>query len=169
MNYVKNLYNGRINRKNYGLGLLFFFLVLILFGVILAGTLASYDSTFIIIILLAIYVIFVVHILSLHVRRLHDLGKSGWKTLLLIIPLVNFIILIWLLFAKSEENNNNYGSPLPKDTKFFDALFNQNTPHVYTMPISNIRYCNKCANQLEENSKFCSKCGAKILSQSVNK
>lgn len=34
------------------------------------------------------------------IRRLHDLGRSGWWSLLMFVPLVNFVSLIYLLFAK---------------------------------------------------------------------
>jgi len=163
MNYIKKLYSGRINRKNYGLGLLFFILLLILFAAVFAGVLASDDSTFILIVMSAIYAVFIVHIFSLHVRRLHDLGESGWKALLFIIPLVNLITLIWLLSAKSKENDNEYGNPLPKDVKFFDVIFSRNILQSHTTPKLDMRYCHKCANQLEGDSKFCPKCGTKVL------
>jgi uncharacterized membrane protein YhaH (DUF805 family) len=32
------------------------------------------------------------------IRRLHDMDKSGWYLLLAFIPLVNFFVLLWLLF-----------------------------------------------------------------------
>lgn len=43
------------------------------------------------------------------VKRLHDLGKSGWMALLSLIPIVNFIIGIYMAFFKGEECDNQYG------------------------------------------------------------
>lgn len=43
------------------------------------------------------------------VKRFHDLGKSGWFTLLLIVPIANIIFGIYAAFFKGEECDNQYG------------------------------------------------------------
>jgi uncharacterized membrane protein YhaH (DUF805 family) len=43
------------------------------------------------------------------VRRLHDVGKSGWMFLIVFIPLVGAIWLLVLLFSDSEQDNNKWG------------------------------------------------------------
>jgi uncharacterized membrane protein YhaH (DUF805 family) len=43
------------------------------------------------------------------VKRFHDLGKSGWFTCFLMIPIANFIFGIYAVFFKGEENDNQYG------------------------------------------------------------
>lgn len=43
------------------------------------------------------------------IKRFHDLGKSGWFTCLLFIPVVNFIFGIYIAFFKGEECDNEYG------------------------------------------------------------
>ena len=45
-------------------------------------------------------------------RRLNDLNRSGWWMLLLIVPLVNFILIIYLLAFRGTEGSNNWG-PAP--------------------------------------------------------
>lgn len=45
-------------------------------------------------------------ILVCNVRRLHDLGYSGWLVLLFIIPLWSLAI----IFRKGNEGNNKYGA-----------------------------------------------------------
>lgn len=51
--------------------------------------------------------------LALAVRRLHDIGKSGWWYLLLLVPLVGaIIILIW--FCKDSAPEANQWGPNPK-------------------------------------------------------
>src|SRR5262245_47893941 len=60
---------------------------------------------------------------ALAAKRFHDLGSSGWLSLLLIIPLVGFIAFIYLLFAGGEDYDNRYGParrqppPLPQPSR----------------------------------------------------
>ena len=51
--------------------------------------------------------------IALEVRRLHDIGKSGWYILIAIIPVAGFFILIYYHCLDSEERQNEYG-PSPK-------------------------------------------------------
>ena len=51
--------------------------------------------------------------LAVAVRRLHDIGKSGWFLLLLLIPLVGPIILI-VWFTKEGDRGPNAFGPDPK-------------------------------------------------------
>ena len=48
--------------------------------------------------------------LSLYVRRLHDLDQSGIWVLLLVVPLVNLGLLIYLLFFRGTDGANQYGA-----------------------------------------------------------
>ena len=51
--------------------------------------------------------------LALAVRRLHDIGKSGWWYLLILVPLVGgIILLIW--FCKDSRFEANKWGPCPK-------------------------------------------------------
>jgi uncharacterized membrane protein YhaH (DUF805 family) len=50
--------------------------------------------------------------LAVSARRLHDTGRSGWWTLLWIIPIVGWIILI-VWWAQDGQGENKYG-PSPK-------------------------------------------------------
>jgi uncharacterized membrane protein YhaH (DUF805 family) len=43
------------------------------------------------------------------VKRCHDLGKSGFFGLLMLIPLVNIIIGIYLAFFQGDLDDNEYG------------------------------------------------------------
>ena len=47
--------------------------------------------------------------LALAAKRFHDLGKSGWLSLVLAIPLFNLIAVIFLLFARGDDYDNQYG------------------------------------------------------------
>jgi uncharacterized membrane protein YhaH (DUF805 family) len=46
------------------------------------------------------------------VRRLHDLEKSGWWFLIVLIPLVGILYLIYLFIQEGDMNENIYG-PVP--------------------------------------------------------
>ena len=43
------------------------------------------------------------------VRRLHDLGKSGWMTLIVLIPLLGVIWLLVLMCSDSQPGGNKWG------------------------------------------------------------
>lgn len=51
------------------------------------------------------------------VRRLNDLNRTGWLSLLLFVPFVNFLLWLYLVFASGDEGHNDYGAPaLPPTT-----------------------------------------------------
>jgi uncharacterized membrane protein YhaH (DUF805 family) len=51
--------------------------------------------------------------IAVAVRRLHDVGKSGWFILISLIPIIGGIWLLVLLVTDSESGDNEYG-PNPK-------------------------------------------------------
>lgn len=53
--------------------------------------------------------------LAVSVRRLHDVGKSGWFFLIILIPLIGAIWLLILYCTDSQPGPNKYG-PNPKET-----------------------------------------------------
>lgn len=48
--------------------------------------------------------------LAVAVRRLHDVGKSGWMILIALIPLIGAIWLLVLMVTDSNPGINQYGS-----------------------------------------------------------
>ncbi len=48
--------------------------------------------------------------IALGVRRLHDIGKSGWCLLLFLIPIVNIILIFAWLCKEGDHNTNEYGA-----------------------------------------------------------
>jgi len=63
------------------------------------------------------YAVYMLAILSQVRRRLNDLGKTGWLGLLIIVPLVNIVFGLWLLFGPGDEGSNEYGpAPGPNTT-----------------------------------------------------
>ena len=48
--------------------------------------------------------------LAVSVRRLHDIGKSGWMYLLILIPIVGAIILLVWFCQDSQPGENKWGA-----------------------------------------------------------
>lgn len=91
-------FDGRANRKEFWT----FVLVNLVISAILANILPYLGSLF----SLAI----IVPSLAVSVRRLHDVGQSGWLLLVGLIPLVGLIILIYFYVQESHAGPNEYGS-----------------------------------------------------------
>ena len=43
------------------------------------------------------------------IRRLHDLNRSGWWALIMLIPLVNLLFAVYVIFFKGTKGPNKYG------------------------------------------------------------
>lgn len=50
--------------------------------------------------------------LAIIIRRLHDINKSGWNYLFILIPLAGPIIILVFLCQRSVDNDNHYGNIL---------------------------------------------------------
>jgi uncharacterized membrane protein YhaH (DUF805 family) len=49
-------------------------------------------------------------VFAVDIKRLHDMDRSGWYSLINLIPVVGtLIILIWLGFFKGTEGENRFG------------------------------------------------------------
>ena len=48
--------------------------------------------------------------LSIVVRRLHDIGKSGWFYLIILIPIIGFIWILILLCSDGVKEENKWGT-----------------------------------------------------------
>jgi uncharacterized membrane protein YhaH (DUF805 family) len=60
-----------------------------------------------------IYLLYVLAVfipgLAVIVRRLHDVGKSGWMYFIVLIPIIGAIWLLVLLFTDSQTGSNKWG------------------------------------------------------------
>jgi uncharacterized membrane protein YhaH (DUF805 family) len=67
-------------------------------------------------VLYAVYgIALIVPSIAVGIRRLHDVGKSGWWLLISLVPLVGFIILIVFLATQGNPGPNQYGPPPPTE------------------------------------------------------
>jgi uncharacterized membrane protein YhaH (DUF805 family) len=120
-------YQGRLGRKYWIFGNIFWFFILIIFIAIGALLLTSNNNNsdlFTWFFLVAI-IIFYYLTLSLSVRRFHDMDQTGWMVLTFVIPLVNLIMLVYMLITEGAKEENKYGSPLPRNKGFFDTILNK--------------------------------------------
>jgi uncharacterized membrane protein YhaH (DUF805 family) len=57
--------------------------------------------------------VFLIPLIAVATRRLHDIDRSGWWQLLVFVPIVGAIVLIiWLCTAGSPESNRFGNNPL---------------------------------------------------------
>ena len=59
--------------------------------------------------------------LAVSVRRLHDVNKSGWFYLIVLIPLIGAIWLLVLFFTEGDKAANQYGED-PKGNNELDQI-----------------------------------------------
>ncbi len=109
------VFTGRATRAQYWYFVLFNFLISFLLGFV-DGLVFGSDSS--VGLLSGLYsLVMIVPSIAISTRRLHDIGKSGWWQLILLIPLVGAIILIVFLAAKGDAADNQYGKPLTPSVK----------------------------------------------------
>jgi len=100
-------FNGRARRTEFWMFVLFNFIITMILTFI--DSLIGTDF-----ILSGLYGLFIlIPGLAVAVRRLHDIGKSGWWIFIQLIPLIGSIWLIVLWAQDSEPVTNEYG-PNPK-------------------------------------------------------
>ena len=51
--------------------------------------------------------------IAVSIRRLHDIGRSGWWFLLFLVPIIGWIVLIVFYCTKSQDEENLWG-PAPQ-------------------------------------------------------
>ena len=110
---LKNYANfeGRARRSEYWYYTLMNIIIVVALE-ILAGVcgMASSVLTIIVGLLLVIYALgTLVPSIAVMVRRLHDVGKSGWWYFIALIPIVGAIWLLVLLCTDSQPGSNEYG------------------------------------------------------------
>jgi uncharacterized membrane protein YhaH (DUF805 family) len=55
--------------------------------------------------------IIILPLLSVSVRRLHDVGRSGWWLFLQVVPIIGGLVLLWWYIQAGDETANEYGPP----------------------------------------------------------
>ena len=113
LNAIQNNYtnfSGRARRSEYWYFILFYYIISILAVVLdnllgLAMEMIGYG--------LITTLVALAHIIpsfALTVRRLHDVGKSGWFYFIAFIPFIGAIWLIVLFCTEGDQEENKYGA-----------------------------------------------------------
>ncbi|MEN9847655.1 MAG: hypothetical protein RL368_395 [Pseudomonadota bacterium] len=128
---------GRIGRLRY----ISYVSTLILLGIIIAFALMAFfglgskpyaslghNSDLVVLLLPLFFVLFFVlpSFLFLNIQRLHDINRSGWFSILLLVPLLNVIMILGLMGQAGNTERNQFGAPPPPNTllvKISSALF----------------------------------------------
>jgi len=117
-------FNGRINRAKWWLGLLVLFVAQMVIWFILGSVLGMstmggdpadaeammQNMTAMMIPTIIIVIILIYPALALYAKRWHDRNKSGWWSLILLVPVVGSIwVLIELGILRGTDGDNRYG------------------------------------------------------------
>jgi len=102
-------FNGRARRKEYWMFYLFYTISVIL-AVILDNLLnLNFGNTGTGLIYVLYNIAIFLPVTAVTVRRLHDVGKSGWMIFILLIPIIGAIWLLILLLTQGTPGENKYG------------------------------------------------------------
>ncbi|MGF6148789.1 Inner membrane protein yhaI [Kingella potus] len=106
-NYVG--FSGRASRREYWMFMLCHFIVAFMLGFIAGLMRSSTGGSFNFIGNLYLLATFLPS-LAVQVRRLHDTDRSGWYSLIALLPGIGFIIVLILCALEGTAGNNNYGA-----------------------------------------------------------
>lgn len=100
-------FSGRSSRAEYWWFTLFYVLGIIALGVLGALLRSGLVTSLILVVALASSIT----CLSLGVRRMHDLGRTGWLVLVSWIPFVGALIFLVLAALPGQQEENRFGPP----------------------------------------------------------
>lgn len=170
-------FSGRATRKDYWGFFLINLLIAFVIGIVEA--IIGMDDGFI----SSLYSLAVIcPNLALGARRLHDVGKSGWWQIAIVVPLLCFYPLYLMWIKKGNDEINKYGAPIAAEQPLYGA---------YSVPVENEfssyemcpapapkpeqpvqpaeekpelpqlkKKCTSCGAEIKIAAKFCSECGA---------
>lgn len=99
-------FTGRAARSEFWWFYLFTVIVSAIFGALSGGNTGSFFGVISAVVSIAL----LVPSLAVGVRRLHDIGRSGWYLLFMLIPLVGIIILIVWWARAGDAADNAFGA-----------------------------------------------------------
>ena len=103
-------FSGRISRSEYWalkLLILPIMVIILLNGVAMVWDKTGNDSG-ILVLFVIIFISYIYFNIVADVRRLHDIGESGWLVLLELVPLANIVIAAFLFFKGSQSAGNQH-------------------------------------------------------------
>ena len=97
------VFSGRARRKEYWMFFLVNFIITLVLGIIeaIVGGPGIVGMIYSLAVLLPG--------LGVSIRRLHDISRSGWWLLLLLVPIIGAIVLLVFMAQDSKQGENQYG------------------------------------------------------------
>jgi uncharacterized membrane protein YhaH (DUF805 family) len=124
--YLRKLFTGRLNRKNFFLSWLIIFsllsIFLSIFSVLIILFGGDIDNIFSILGIVLLLILGWVILCSLLVRRAHDFNAPAWNGIILIFIPFGFL---YLLFKKGDTEANKYGNLPEHKFNFFKIILNK--------------------------------------------
>ena len=117
---------GRLRYFIYGAGFAFLlsFTMGLLSGIIAAiGKASGFTTGAIEILPIAAYFVLMTVTIIFMIKRLHDLNWSGWISLLSVVPFINIVLGLILLFAPGNSGPNKYGPPPKPENNAVAIIF----------------------------------------------
>lgn len=99
--YLFTNFEGRINRKDYWIGIAAILILQLLSYMLFGGGLVG----------IVMRVLLALAGFAVQVKRCHDWGKTGWLSLLSLIPFFGTIWLVVLGLVEGEKGANKWGAP----------------------------------------------------------
>ena len=154
------VFSGRAQRSEFW----WFFLF-----VLVTTSLMNVAST---IVVLLYYIATLIPSMAAMVRRLHDLNQSGWWALAWLVPILNWLLLLWMAFPGTVGPNRFGPDPKQRDrgdwwltpaglelTPSAEGAASVDDTHTET---SERPTCTQCGAELLAEAQFCSLCGTAV-------
>ena len=109
-------YDNRLNRKRYILRSITVAVAVIVVAIILSVIANKLGSGAIAALGILVSALPIIPAFMLSIRRLHDLNRPGWWCIGFFIPMINFVLSIYLIFFKGTKGPNQFG-PDPLSSK----------------------------------------------------
>lgn len=102
-------FSGRSRRKEFWMFHLFYYLILIFLYMVIAAITAKSNIPVAEIFFYVFSIGSVIPSIAVTVRRLHDVGQSGWMMFINVIPIVGTIVFLVFMLMDSHTGHNRYG------------------------------------------------------------
>lgn len=103
--------SGHINRPQY----LLVFLSVLIVSIVLFVFSTYVQYSWLAVLILGLIIFLGVLSIFAGIKRLRDIGKSGWWCLIMLIPIANILLLLFLLFKRGISDSANLEPNLPPE------------------------------------------------------
>jgi uncharacterized membrane protein YhaH (DUF805 family) len=132
-----SFFEKRINRAKYLFVLVIILILesLYLFNPILLDSIRSGESNIAVHFIL-IFIVSSFLIIYFTIKRLHDINLTGVFSIILLFPIVNFFLLLKLLFQRGTPYKNKFGNITSEENNFTKTEENENDYKVYVRKLN---------------------------------